>query len=289
MTKDEELRFKALVGVLEIITDHVGIMASENISHPLRLCPSYIGTKRDRFLQSIFNVDDTYSKEKINSKAQAMKLWPIFNEKIKSQDGVSKQIQLALAIATTANIIEFDLAYQDNDFQQNLEEFIDTAEKDWDIFSIRLLPVLISEIANAKKILYLTDNTGEAIFDTMVVDLLLHQNKQVIVAGKSSPILNDATVADLNEIWQNLKFNANPKIVSIGTNSVGLLLDEVSEEFNEILSKTDLIIAKGMGHFETLPEYEWNQSVWCLFRSKCVPVAEEANSTIGKNCLRKIA
>lgn len=289
LTKDEELRFKALAGVIEIISNHVSLKASENITHPLRLCPSYIGTKRDRFLQSFFNVNDTYSKEKTHSKAQAMKLWSTFNDKIKSRNGFSKQVQLAMAIATTANIIEFDLLNQHKDFQQNLEGVFDTVEKDWDKFSIELLPVLISEISKAKMILYLTDNTGEAIFDTMVVDLLLHQNKQVTVAGKSSPILNDATVADLNEIWQNLKVDVYPTIVSIGTNSVGLLLDEVSKEFKEIIQKTDLIIAKGMGHFETLPEYEWNQSVWCLFRSKCLPVVEEANSSFGKNCLRKIA
>jgi uncharacterized protein with ATP-grasp and redox domains len=55
------------------------------------------------------------------------------------------------------------------------------------------------------------------------------------------------------------------------------------------MRESDLIIAKGMGHFETLPEYDWNQSVWCLFRAKCEPVAIEAKSQLSKNCIRKIS
>ena len=290
LTTDEELRFKALVGVIQIISNHVRANASENIPHPLRLCPSYIGTKRDRFLQNFFQVDDTYKQEKAHLKAQTNKLWRMIQSKVNSLNSPEKQFELALALATAANIIEYDLLGQEKEFnlEENLQNVFDSAEKKWDALSIELLPNFFSEIAGAATILYLTDNAGEAIFDVKVIDILLQQGKKVTVAGKSKPILNDVTVSDLRDFWRKLNLEIRPEIISIGTNSVGLLLDEVSDEFREIIRRTDLIIAKGMGHFETLPEYDWDQSVWCLFRSKCEPVTKEANSVLGKNCIRKI-
>ena len=291
LTADEELRFKALAGVINIISNHVSSNASEKIPHPLRLCPSYIGTKRDRFLQNFFHVEDTYRQEKAHLKAQASKIWRMIQVKTIFLKDPEKQLRLALAIATAANIIEYDLLGQKNGFtlEKNLETILNSAETEWDTLSNELLPRFISEITEAANILYLTDNVGEATFDVNVVDILLSQNKDVIVAGKSKPILNDATAMYLRELWKELRLENSPKIVSIGTNSVGLLLDEISTEFREIIEKSDLIIAKGMGHFETLSEYDWNQSVWCLFRSKCEPVAMEANSILEKNCIRKIA
>jgi len=286
LTTDENLRYEALTGVIQIIAEHVSLNRSKRIHHPLRLCPSYIGTKRDRFLQNILQIEDTYEQEKKNLKAQTRQLWTMIQKKT-SMNNIEEKLKLALAIATTANIIEYDLLSQNNNFNlENLEKIINNAE--WDTLSIELLPSLISEILEAKSILYLTDNVGEVIFDARVIDILLQLDLQITVAGKSKPILNDATLVDLQNLWAELNTEKSPNILSIGTNSVGLLLDEISNEFQEIMRRSDLIIAKGMGYFETLPEYDWNQSVWCLFRSKCEPVALEANSLVGKNCIRKI-
>jgi uncharacterized protein with ATP-grasp and redox domains len=289
ITTNEELRYQALANIIQIIADHVNSNSLEDISHPLRLCPSYIGTKRDRFLQNFFQIDDTYKQEKENLKSQTARLWRIIQEKTRLDDPEEK-LKLALAIATAANIIEYDLLSQKKAFTlESLKIMMNSAEKEWDRLSIKLLPSLISEISKAKSILYLTDNFGEAIFDAQVISILMDQNKKITVAGKKTPILNDATVKDLQYIWQELKTEKFPKIISIGTNSVGLLMDETSNEFREIMRESDLILAKGMGHFETLPEYDWNQSIWCLFRSKCEPVTSEAKSILGKNCIRKIS
>ncbi|MFX0120683.1 MAG: DUF89 domain-containing protein [Candidatus Hodarchaeota archaeon] len=291
LTTNEELRFRALAGVIRIIANHVDPSGSENISHPLRLCPSYIGTKRDRFLQTFFQVVDIYKKEKSETKAQTLYLWRMIQNEMKSLSNLQKQLNKALALATAANIIEYDLLTQKREpnINQKIEFVFNFAEKEWDDLSYELIPNFLSNIKSANKILYLTDNIGETVFDAKVIDILLHLGKDIIIAGKSKPILNDATYLDLRELWDKINCKNDLKIISIGTNSVGLLLDEVSDEFQEAMSKCDLIIAKGMGHFETLPEYDWNQAVWCLFRTKCNPVAMEANSILGKNCIRKIA
>ncbi|MFX0125145.1 MAG: ARMT1-like domain-containing protein, partial [Candidatus Hodarchaeota archaeon] len=218
LTENEELRYKALTGVIQIITNHVSSNASKKISHSLRLCPSYIGTKRDRFLQNFFQITDTYEQEKAALKAQTNILWNMVQRKTRRKD-IEEQLKLALAIATAANVIEYDLLGQKSDFNlKDLESIINSAEKHWDNLSIDLMPRLISEITEADSILYLTDNVGEVIFDAQVIDILIHQDKKITVAGKSKPILNDATVADLQDLWLELKTERSPEIISIGTN-----------------------------------------------------------------------
>ena len=51
------------------------------------------------------------------------------------------------------------------------------------------------------RILYLTDNAGEVFFDVFVIRELIKMGKEVIVSPKSAPIINDATIEDLNMLY----------------------------------------------------------------------------------------
>jgi uncharacterized protein with ATP-grasp and redox domains len=51
-----------------------------------------------------------------------------------------------------------------------------------------------SAIAEAERILYLTDNAGEIAFDRLLIEQLIPA--RVTVAVRGSPVINDATVAD---------------------------------------------------------------------------------------------
>jgi uncharacterized protein with ATP-grasp and redox domains len=63
------------------------------------------------------------------------------------------------------------------------------------------------------------------------------------------------------------------KVITTGTDSVGLTMDEVSAEFREVYNCVDLVFAKGMGYAETLTEYKLKKPHVLLFRTKCNPVA----------------
>jgi uncharacterized protein with ATP-grasp and redox domains len=63
------------------------------------------------------------------------------------------------------------------------------------------------------------------------------------------------------------------KVITTGTDSVGLALNEVSSEFREVYDSVDLVFAKGMGYAETLTEYKLKKPHLLLFRTKCNPVA----------------
>jgi uncharacterized protein with ATP-grasp and redox domains len=134
-----------------------------------------------------------------------------------------------------------------------------------------------TEVESAVRILYLTDNCGEVVFDRLLVESLVNMGKEVTVSPKEEPILNDATVADL----MALGFDRIAKIIPHTKNSIGLILSEVSEEFGEVWARSDLVIAKGMGHFETL--YGVEKNIVFLLKAKCIPVAESLGVDVGSH------
>jgi hypothetical protein len=72
-------------------------------------------------------------------------------------------------------------------------------------------------------------------------------------------------------------------IITTGTDAIGLIPDECSDEFMALYNSTDLVVAKGMGHAETLTEFHLTSPHALLMRTKCSPVANFFNVAKEKN------
>jgi uncharacterized protein with ATP-grasp and redox domains len=135
------------------------------------------------------------------------------------------------------------------------------------------------EVEKAGKILYLTDNCGEVVFDHLLIQYLVRLGKEVTVSPKEEPILNDATVRDL----LSLGMDRTATIVPHAKASIGLELSETSEEFRQVWDHSDFVIAKGMGHFEKL--YGMDKNIAFLLKAKCLPVAQRLGVDLGSHVL----
>jgi hypothetical protein len=102
----------------------------------------------------------------------------------------------------------------------------------------------------------------------------------VTVAVKGGPIINDATLEDAEA--SGITKIAN-RVITTGTDAVGLNSKECSKEFLEEYGLADLIIAKGMGYAESLTELKIEKPHALLFRTKCNPVAEFFQVPKGRN------
>jgi uncharacterized protein with ATP-grasp and redox domains len=122
----------------------------------------------------------------------------------------------------------------------------------------------------ANTILFLADNAGEIIFDTLLVEQLKNMGLNITYVVKGGPILNDATLEDVEYSGMD-KLADN--ILTTGTDAVGLLKKEVSSEFLKAYDEAELIFAKGMGYAETLTECKLTKPHFLMLRTKCVPVA----------------
>jgi uncharacterized protein with ATP-grasp and redox domains len=118
-------------------------------------------------------------------------------------------------------------------------------------------------------LLYLADNAGEQFFDAPLVAHLRRRGWRVRYVVKPGPIQNDLTREDLDD--SGLGKHLEP-VTDTGARTVGLELDRASPAFLKLFETAQLILAKGMGHFETLSRLP-DSRLYFLLQAKCDPVA----------------
>jgi uncharacterized protein with ATP-grasp and redox domains len=118
-------------------------------------------------------------------------------------------------------------------------------------------------------VLYLADNAGEQFFDAPLLAALCAAGCRVSYGVKGRPVQNDLC---LDDVVPGV-LPAGVAVVSTGGGAVGLDLASASAEFRGRLAEADLVIAKGMGHYETVDELAGKRAL-LLLKAKCQPVAE---------------
>jgi uncharacterized protein with ATP-grasp and redox domains len=126
-------------------------------------------------------------------------------------------------------------------------------------------------------ILYLADNAGEQHFDLPLVRHLRGHGWQVFYVVKGGPIQNDLTRADLEASGL---YAALEPVLTTGARTVGLVLSETSPAFQEAFQQASVIVAKGMGHFETLSGLP-DPRLFFLLQAKCAAVAQSLGVSRG--------
>lgn len=117
--------------------------------------------------------------------------------------------------------------------------------------------------------LYLADNAGEQFFEAPLVAHLRKLGWQVLYVVKAGPIQNDLTREDL---YASGLGPALEPIVDTGARTVGLEITQAGAAFRELYDAAKIILAKGMGHFETL-SHKADPRLYFLLQAKCQPVA----------------
>jgi uncharacterized protein with ATP-grasp and redox domains len=154
------------------------------------------------------------------------------------------------------------------DFFRDLEVVAREMEQPVD-FIINQIPAFVDRLASTRCLLFLTDNAAECYFDLPLYRKLCQTVEEAVYVVKARPVQNDLTLADLEECGLKESFT---RLASTGTDSPGLDLEAASPEFKSLYARADLILAKGMGYYETFSEIK-DGRVFYLLRAKCRPVA----------------
>ncbi len=133
-------------------------------------------------------------------------------------------------------------------------------------------------IRNVKNILYIPDNVGELAFDKLLLQQLKEWNLNIILPIRGGAITSDAIMEDA--IYFDLG-NIVDKIFLAGPDTLGISLEEMSDELRSSLNEVDLIIAKGQANYYALDELktQLNKPLISLFTTKCTPVASHFGFT----------
>ncbi len=265
-TKDPTLQFKAMSAFLRLLAEEFKPTAN----------PAYLGTKRDRLIREITGNPDPFKQRKQISNQKALETLPLAKRLVLKEASPELRFRKACLTSIVGNIMEFDIP--DNAFKfKDLVKLIRQAEND---LAIDDVPQIFTKAKKAKRLLYLTDNAGEIAFDTLLVQELKKLGAHVTVAVKSGPILNDATMEDAKIVGMD---KVADEVITTGSDSVGLVPKECSSEFLNIYNSVDFVVAKGMGHAETITELQLPVPHALLLRTKCCTVASHLNVDVGKN------
>ena len=235
-----------------------------------------LGTKRDRIIKQLTGNNDPYIRTKKAANEKALKMLPQARKFIESANNQQERFKKACLCAIVGNIMEFDIPGHKFTLN-NLATCVREAAKDLFIDDIDRAYELAKKV---NSVLFLADNAGEIVFDTLLVEQLKNMGLKVTYVVKGGPVINDATIEDV-EI-SNMDKMADD-VLTTGTDAVGLLKKEVSPDFLKVYEAAELVFAKGMGYAETLTEYKLTKPHLLLFRTKCVPVANYFAAPRDKN------
>lgn len=155
------------------------------------------------------------------------------------------------------------------DFFKNPDRFSQEMRKTVD-FAIDHIDGLEGKLKEAKLVLYLADNAGECFFDLPLLRKI-RETTRVIYVVKGSPVQNDITLDDLSRAGLLKEMG---EMMTTGSDTVGVDCTCISEEFQKRFEEADLILAKGMGHYETLTELPLYEKVAYCLKAKCQPIAD---------------
>lgn len=258
-TKDESLRETILKSTLDYIQN-------TDISKPPAYTTSFIHKK----IRQMLGIDP-FKEIKSEYNQIALRLYPSLKTTIeKSPDPLWVSTRLAIA----GNVIDFGI-FTSVDIEGAIRKALNNqlAVDDYSSFK--------NAISIADKILYLTDNAGEIIFDRLLIETLIQLGKEVKAVVKGSPVINDSTMDDAKESGLTEVCD----VIDNGSEAVGTILEWTSSVFQKIFNDAQLVISKGQGNFETLIGAE--KKIFFLFQSKCDVVSKELGLSTGSMLLKK--
>lgn len=235
----------------------------------MNLSPPALAQKIHRRLRELTGVADPYREEKDLHNQMALQLLPELRERVTAAED---PLMTAANLAIAGNII--DLGAKSGLQKNEIDEAIQHAAKTPMTGDLNLFQ---NAVTQAKRILYLADNCGEIVFDTLLIEQL--GPHRVTLAVRGLPIINDATLEDA----VTAGLDQIVPILGNGSDAPGTLLDDCSEEFRAAFESADLIIAKGQGNFETLNDC--GKNIFFLFKAKCPVVAQTVNLPVGTHVL----
>jgi len=129
-------------------------------------------------------------------------------------------------------------------------------------------------------IVYMFDNCGEAQLDKLLLRYLRSHGKRVVGMVRGEPILNDVTLEDAKRIGLDKEVDL---MLTTGTFYVGVDWRKVPDDLMKEIEGCDMIIAKGMGNYESLSDEELPVPIAHVLRTKCVPVAQSMGLELNQN------
>lgn len=237
--------------------------------------PNKIATEVNQYIKEKTMCADAYLKQKELSNEIALSMMPKVKEILKNDSSLETYVKLSIV----GNILDFGVYNINTDFKELINTNMNRTLSINDIEEFERALNLHSEA------LYLVDNSGEIVFDRFLIEKIKDYGVDVTVAVKDSPIVNDACMKEACDAG----LDDLAEIVTVGSDSGGIVEEMFSEEFRQVFDESNLIISKGMANYEGLTEMDLKgKTVFSLLCSKCAPISKDLSVDMGSFVLKRL-
>ena len=251
ISKDARLHEQVLREVLKMLSNLLWDSTPPEMAHEVH-----------KIVRSLTQEEDPYRKVKQESNDLVLKMYPEAKRKVeRSKDPLRTAVKFAIA----GNIIDYG-ALREFNLKETIKEVFKKK------FAIDDYEKFRENLADAKKLLFFTDNAGEIGFDKLLVETMLEEKRfeKVRFVVKGGPIINDATFEDA--IYMSLGALPNVEFLTVSNGEVGTGPDRNSLTVKGWVEQHDLVISKGQGNYESLSEYN---GIFFMLMAKCPLIASD--------------
>jgi uncharacterized protein with ATP-grasp and redox domains len=235
---------------------------------PAGRTPPAIGSQVHQLVRKVTGKDDPYEGVKRASTAKALAMV----SELRSLIGSSvDKLETAIRISIAGNIMDFGVN-KDYDLWEVVNRVLIQD------FAINDLPLLREQLALVDSVLLIADNAGETVFDRLLIEALPVPVTYVVRGG---PVINDATYQDAFDAG----IEQVAEVIDNGTRIAGTILSECSPAFRARFDAAGLILAKGMGNYETLSTTPG--PIFFLLQVKCSVISSDIGAPEGSIIIKR--
>ncbi len=216
--------------------------------------------------------NDPYKEAKAASNRLARTFYPALERIVLYSED---PLLTALKTSVAGNVIDMGIN-PDFDIGASISQELQRGfqRNDFEIFS--------EKIKNGGPLVIIGDNSGEIVFDYLLMSILKDFTKELYYVVKGGPILNDATMEDVEEIGLSLI----AKIITTGNNYLGVIPEICGEELCSTIKSASVVLAKGQANYETLEGTTLaGDNTFFLLQAKCPVIAENLGVKMGDSVL----
>jgi len=219
-------------------------------------------------IAEILQTDDIYGNFKREATERARRFIPYIESMI---DRSVDTFHASLKAAVAGNVIDLAATTQ-FDLEEEVKKVFDTP------FAIDDSGALRTMLKDARRLLVVADNAGEHLFDKVMMQRFkkLFPDLWIGYAVRGVPIINDVTYREAKEAG----IDEVAEIIDSGVDTPGLDLARASDRMKEAYEEADVVIAKGMGNYESLNDRSMRPTFF-LLKVKCNVVASSLAQEVG--------
>lgn len=230
------------------------------------LTPIEISRDVYRVVRTETGVDDPFARDRHEANLAVLGRFDNLRRRVQeSRDPV----RTALLLAVAGNIIDLGVLVS-YDIDRTIEKVLTTAP------AIDHIERLKGDIEKARTLLFFADNSGEIVFDRLLLETILAWRPiEVKVIVKSGPQVNDAQIEDARMAGI---FDLGVEVAELSNGDEGPAPDMHSDEVAGWIAGADVVLSKGQANYEAFSQHK---KIYFALMTKCILIAKDIGVPMG--------